>query len=43
MDVNAFMAPLLNVLAIAAVLSIGLGVVRGLLSRAVEDGVGPDD
>jgi hypothetical protein len=43
MDVNAFMQPLLEVLAIAAVLAIGVGVIRSLLSGAVEGGRDSDD
>jgi hypothetical protein len=43
MDVNAFMEPLFQVLAIAAVLSIGVGVIRRLLSGAVEDDGSLDD
>jgi len=42
-DVNVFMAPLFQVLAIAAVLAIGVGVVRSLLSGAVEGGRDSDD
>jgi hypothetical protein len=43
MDVNAFIMPLFQMLAIVAVLSIGVGVVRDLLSGAVDDERDSDD
>jgi hypothetical protein len=43
MDVNVFMGPLFEVLAIAAVLSIGVGVIRRLVSGGVEDDGRSDD
>jgi len=42
-DINLFMAPLITVLAIAAIVDLGLTVVRRVLSGAVEGERDADD
>lgn len=43
MDVNDFMQPLIELLAAAAVIDLGLWVVRRVLRGAVEGGADADD
>jgi hypothetical protein len=43
MNINVFMQPLIELLAIAAVIDLGLWVIRRLLSGAVEGGPHADD
>ena len=43
MDINAFMQPLIEFLAVAAFVDIALSMVRGLVVGAVEGEHDPDD